>query len=129
MGRQLRPASATWIFHVLNLANGRMLLFDDEGDDGRAIWIDPTVKAPGRGGRVRSVVSASGLPACQMAKSRPDPILSGSTAWRKNGQVTDHPGPRASGLPLVLMGEGVQYRGQSGRKFLWMIIRLYRCLH
>ena len=40
MGRPLRPASANLIVHVLNQANGRMQLFDDEGDDGRAIWID-----------------------------------------------------------------------------------------
>ena len=24
----------------MNQANGRMQLFDDEGDDGRAVWID-----------------------------------------------------------------------------------------
>jgi hypothetical protein len=40
MGRPLRPASANSIFHVLNQANGRMQLFDDEGDYGRAVWID-----------------------------------------------------------------------------------------
>ena len=48
MGRPLRLASANWIFHLLNRANGRMQLFDDEGDDGRAIWIDSTVRAPER---------------------------------------------------------------------------------
>ena len=40
MGRPLRPASPNVIVHVLNRANGRLPLFDDEGDDGRAVSID-----------------------------------------------------------------------------------------
>src|SRR3989442_8959181 len=32
MGRPLRPAAANLIFHVLNRANGRLRLFDDEED-------------------------------------------------------------------------------------------------
>ena len=32
MGRPLRPTSADVVYHVLNRANARMTLFDDEGD-------------------------------------------------------------------------------------------------
>lgn len=32
MGRPLRATSADVVYHVLNRANARMTLFDDEGD-------------------------------------------------------------------------------------------------
>ena len=32
MGRTLRPTSANLVYHVLNRANARRTLFDDDGD-------------------------------------------------------------------------------------------------